>query len=209
MHCTPQTKQTNNMSSSPEEESLEVKAIELHLESAKHQVTITKEHANWANYQLDESKRHLKDVQRMLKEAKIRVSLDQTEEEEDASQNEQLQPNSNDIILSLHNENYRSIMFSSFIQLAKEGDSKKKEIAIQIYNYFKCNMDGEDSGKFYKVYSNGKSYFEVDDGAALQSKLLLVSLYICVYFVYLYGMCTVSSMFTHDMYHVSLYYNRD
>ena len=161
------------MSSSPDdEESPEVKAIRLHLESAKHQVTITKEHANWANYQLDESKKHLKDIQRMLKEAKIRVSLDnQTEEEEDesiANQNEFV-PNSNDVILSLHNENYRSIMFSSFIQLAKEGDNKKKEIAIQIYNYFKCNMDG-DSGKFYKVYSNGKSYFEVDDVAALQSK---------------------------------------
>lgn len=159
--------------SSSEEESPEVKAIKLHLESAKHQVTITKEHANWANYQLDESKKHLKDVQRMLKEAKIRVSLDQTEEQDDAStaeQNEEL-PTSNDVILSLHNENYRKIMFSSFIQLAKEGDSKKKEIAIQIYNYFKCNMDGEDDGKFYKVYSNGKSYFEVDDGAALQSKL--------------------------------------
>ena len=162
------------MSSSPDdEESPEVKAIRLHLESAKHQVTITKEHANWANYQLDESKKHLMDVQRMLKEAKIRVSLDQTEEEEKdaasiADQNEFV-PNSNDIILSLHNENYRSIMFSSFIQLAKEGeDSKKKEIAIQIYNYFKCNME---NGKFYKVYSNGKSYFEVDDGAALQSEL--------------------------------------
>ena len=158
-----------------EEESPEVKAIKLHLESAKHQVTITKEHANWANYQLDESKKHLKDVQRMLKEAKIRVSLDQTEEEQDdasiANQNEFV-PNSNDVILSLYNENYRNIMFSCFIQLAKEGDSKKKEIAIQIYNYFKCNMDGDD-GKFYKVYSNGKSYFEVDDGAALQSKFLI------------------------------------
>jgi len=166
------------MSSSPEEESLEVKAIELHLESAKHQVSVTKEHADWANYQLDESKKHLKDVQRMLKEAKIRVSLDQTEEEQDvasiANHNEFV-PTSNDIILSLHNENYRSIMFSSFIQLAKDGDSKKKEIAIQIYNYFKCNMDGEDNGKFYKVYSNGKSYFEVDDGAALQSKFIIIS----------------------------------
>ena len=159
------------MSSLEEEESLEVKAIKLYLESAKHQVTITKEHADWANYQLDESKKHLKDVQRMLKEAKIRVSLDQTEEEEDASianQNEFV-PNSNDVILSLHNENYRKIMFSCFIQLAQEGEDKKKEIAIQIYNYFKCNMDG-DNGKFYKVYSNGKSYFEVDDVAALQSK---------------------------------------
>ena len=163
------------MSSSPEEESPEVKAIKLHLESAKHQVTITKEHADWANYQLDESKKHLKDVQRMLKEAKIRVSLDQTEEEDASIANEeQFVPTANDIILSLHNENYRKIMFSSFIQLAKEGDSKKKEIAIQIYNYFKCNVDG-DSGKFYKVYSNGKSYFEVDDGAALQSKFIIIS----------------------------------
>ena len=160
------------MSSIDEEESPEVRALKLHLESAKHQVTITKEHANWANYQLDESKKHLKDVQRMLKEAKIRVSLDQTEEQQDASTADQnhLLPTTNDIILSLYNENYRSIIFSCFIQLAKEGDSKKKECAIQIYNYFKCNMDG-DNGKFYKVYSNGKSYFEVDDGAALQSKL--------------------------------------
>jgi len=156
-----------------DEESPEVTAIKLHLESAKHQVTITKEHANWANYQLDESKKHFKDVQRMLKEAKIRVSIDQTEEEEqDVATQDEFVPNSNDVILSLHNENYRSIMFSCFIQLAKEGDSKKKEIAIQIYNYFKCNMDG-DNGKFYKVYSNGKSYFEVDDAAALQSKLFM------------------------------------
>ena len=57
--------------SSPEENP-EVKAIQLHLASAKNQVSIATEHADWANYQLDEAQKHLKDVQRMLREAKKR-----------------------------------------------------------------------------------------------------------------------------------------
>ena len=58
------------MSSLLEGDSLEVKAIKLHLEAAKQKVTIAKEHADWSNYQLDESKKHLKDVQKKLREAK-------------------------------------------------------------------------------------------------------------------------------------------
>jgi len=59
------------MSSSLEgDDSLEVKAIKLHLAAAKQKVTIAKEHAEWSNYQLDESKKHLKDVQKKLREAK-------------------------------------------------------------------------------------------------------------------------------------------
>ena len=57
--------------SSPEENP-EVKAIQLHVASAKNQVSIATEHADWANYQLDEAQKHLKDVQRMLREAKKR-----------------------------------------------------------------------------------------------------------------------------------------
>ena len=54
----------NNMSSLVDEDSLEVKAIKLHLAAAKQKVSIAKEHADWSNYQLDESKKHLKDVQK-------------------------------------------------------------------------------------------------------------------------------------------------
>lgn len=58
-----------------DDESLEVKAIKLHLAAAKHKVTIAKEHAEWSNYQLDQSKKHLKDTEKKLREAKRRVDI--------------------------------------------------------------------------------------------------------------------------------------
>ena len=64
------------MSSLEGDDSLEVKAIKLHLEAAKHKVSIAKEHAEWSNYQLDESKKHLKDVQKKLREAKQTAAHD-------------------------------------------------------------------------------------------------------------------------------------
>jgi len=84
-----------------------------------------------------------------------------------ANQN-QLLPTSNDIILSLYDEKYRNVIFSSFLELAKD-ESKKKEFAIQIYNNFK-SMNGANC-KFYKVERGGKAYVVVDDALALQSKL--------------------------------------
>ena len=83
-----------------------------------------------------------------------------------ANQN-QLLPTSNDIILSLYDEKYRNVIFSSFLELAKD-ESKKKEFAIQIYNNFK-SMNA--NCKFYKVERGGKAYVVVDDALALQSKL--------------------------------------
>ena len=58
-----------------EGDSLEVKAIKLHLAAAKHKVSIAKEHAEWSNYQLDQSKKHLKDTEKKLREAKRRVDI--------------------------------------------------------------------------------------------------------------------------------------
>ena len=81
--------------------------------------------------------------------------------------NNQLLPTSNDIILSLYDEKYRNVIFSSFLELAKD-ESKKKEFAIQIYNNFK-SMNGANC-KFYKVERGGKAYVVVDDALALQSK---------------------------------------
>ena len=83
-----------------------------------------------------------------------------------ANQN-QLLPTSNDIILSLYDEKYRNVIFSSFLELAKD-ESKKKEFAIQIYNNFKSINA---NCKFYKVERGGKAYVVVDDALALQSKL--------------------------------------
>jgi len=58
-----------------EEESPEVKAIKLHLAAAKQKVSIAKEHAEWSNYQLDQSKKHLKDTEKKLREAKRGVDI--------------------------------------------------------------------------------------------------------------------------------------
>jgi len=70
-----------------EGDSLEVKAIKLHLAAAKHKVSIAKEHAEWSNYQLGESKKHLKDTEKKLREAKRGVDiLDNAAADEDSKQ---------------------------------------------------------------------------------------------------------------------------
>ena len=82
----------------------------------------------------------------------------------------QLLPTSNDIILSLYDNKYRNVIFSSFLELAKD-ESKKKEFAIQIFNNFKSMSNA--NCKFYKVERGGKAYVVVDDALALQSKLYI------------------------------------
>ena len=84
-----------------------------------------------------------------------------------ANQN-QILPTSNDIILSLYDDKYRNVIFSAFLEMAKD-ESKKKEFAIQIFNNFKSMSNA--NCKFYKVERGGKAYVVVDDALALQSKL--------------------------------------
>ena len=82
--------------------------------------------------------------------------------------------NEHDTILSLYDAKYRNVMFKAFLELNKD-DSKKKQMAIDICNTFKVGG----KGRFFKVERGGKSYVQVNDKVALQSKFLLCVLCVC------------------------------
>ena len=82
--------------------------------------------------------------------------------------------NEHDTILSLYDAKYRNVMFKAFLELNKD-DSKKKQMAMDICNTFKVGG----KGRFFKVERGGKSYVQVNDKVALQSKFLLCVLCVC------------------------------
>lgn len=78
--------------------------------------------------------------------------------------------NEHDTILSLYDAKYRNVMFKAFLELNKD-DSKKKQMAMDICNTFKVGG----KGRFFKVERGGKSYVQVNDKVALQSKFFTLS----------------------------------
>ena len=83
--------------------------------------------------------------------------------------------NEHDTILSLYDAKYRNVMFKAFLELNKD-DSKKKQMAIDICNTFKVGG----KGRFFKVERGGKSYVQVNDKVALQSKFTVFCVCYCV-----------------------------
>ncbi len=92
--------------------------------------------------------------------------------------------NDNSIILSLHNDYYKRIMWSHFRILGKERDlDTEKLIGESVFGVFKKKLSsspnsaeintvrtGRRRGKFYKLDKTCASMMEVNDDAALASK---------------------------------------
>ncbi len=83
------------------------------------------------------------------------------------------QPSANDIVLSLYDDKYRTVMFQCFKDLHMDKEmardvAKKRELGIRTVKKFM-----QDGGRFYKI-ERGKTYVEVNDGMALQSKCRFV-----------------------------------
>ena len=92
--------------------------------------------------------------------------------------------NDNNLILSLHNDYYKRIMWSHFRILGKERDfDTEKLIGETVFDIFKKKLSsspnsagkntarmGRRCGKFYKLDKTCTSMEEVDDDAALASK---------------------------------------
>ena len=91
-------------------------------------------------------------------------------------------PAGEDIILSLHNESYREVMYQQFNFLPKDRDKEKEnEVCDGVFHLFKQKM-GE-GGKFYKS-SPGGSTFEVTDEKARQSKFIAICVFFSLLMVY-------------------------
>ena len=93
----------------------------------------------------------------------------------------------NNVILSLHNDYYKRIMWSHFRILGKERDlDTEKVIGETVFDIFKKKISsspnsagnkstmrrGRQCGKFYKLNKTCTTMEEVDDDAALASKCL-------------------------------------
>lgn len=90
-----------------------------------------------------------------------------------ANNNIHPEPTSNDIILSLYNENYRTVMFDAFSKLPSDSTKeRKKEVALEVMDQFK--QSGGVGRRYYKMNKGGGSsgYVEVCEKVALQSECL-------------------------------------
>jgi hypothetical protein len=80
----------------------------------------------------------------------------------------------NNIILSLHNEYYKQIMWSHYKILGKDRNSEKEmQMGQTILNILKDKLSQQNNGKFYKQAGCGNSFknlVELDEDAALASK---------------------------------------